>query len=640
MGCCDRISLPLIPPTRVVGRAKESKEIVKILFYSRQKFLSLLGLQDQIQSNSSIQGPKEAGYGSAGDRHSEPSMPIENYKKELQVQQRRYKSALVTPKQTGFDIALEFRAWQIMSEQFKNPGSLLIYDTLGPETKLGLRGAHRWQLEAHNLAGAEMDPARVNDPTGKKWTDKQAEYLEFSRKLATDRGAQQSYIEDKAHGLGYFIRENAAFPKMWALIGDELVAWANNQPATKTFLSMRVEIGYATFLSERKDVIALLRVAKKLPLDVEHMAINMPTVTDVAEFIIGLLPFVGNMVAASGQRIVLDPKRFTTITNAEALTKASITLDKTLADDVVKIAADLLKDGGGAVGRTVDPSVTDALRKLHQVSRSFGSLDELAMERILLKGPHVNHLKGQMLEELLESRIVPWLRDRWGNLALTLEVPAGKKIEFIPGFAIRDLNQAAITDGIIGFQDGGKFNIVAVFECKAGPSGARELSYMKGTLTEEEKLELRAAAKDELFHLREEAALNGRPFKTTLEQIMTQYKTAQLGGQIQRDIERLSTQGAIWMGRVKMPIVFSPTKTKFFGVIPAGMQASVTSRIISQLQAEKFSFELIAAEVTTADLDNGATQLVDLARAFANADVPPRGVPPAPMYLAPLPQKP
>lgn len=58
------------------------------------------------------------------------------------------------------------------------------------------------------------------------------------------------------------------------------------------------------------------------------------------------------------------------------------------------------------------------------------------MERILLKGPNLNHLKGQLLEELLESRIVPWLKQRWGGLALALDVPAGKELEFIPGYII------------------------------------------------------------------------------------------------------------------------------------------------------------------------------------------------------------
>jgi hypothetical protein len=50
-------------------------------------------------------------------------------------------------------------------------------------------------------------------------------------------------------------------------------------------------------MTDRKDVVTLLREAQLLPLDVEHTAVDVPTEVEVAEFIIGMIPFVGKIVA-------------------------------------------------------------------------------------------------------------------------------------------------------------------------------------------------------------------------------------------------------------------------------------------------------------------------------------------------------
>ena len=169
-----------------------------------------------------------------------------------------------------------------------------------------------------------------------------------------------------------------------------------------------------------------------------------------------------------------------------------------------------------------------------------------------------------------------------------------------------------------------------MFECKAGPEAARELSVAKvGKLTQADELLIRSAAKDELRELREEARLAGKPFNTTLDELIRTYKRSEAGGQIRRDIERLA--GAdIRIGNVATEIVFSPTKTKFFGVVPAGLDASLMARLRSQLEAEKVTFELLAAEVTTGELNTAESQLMQLAEQFAAGPVPPPGAPPTP----------
>jgi hypothetical protein len=92
---------------------------------------------------------------------------------------------------------------------------------------------------------------------------------------------------------------------------------------------------------------------------------------------------------------------------------------------------------GGAATSAVDQAIRDLLAQLSSRYPVLASLDEIALRRVLGKGPNVDHLKGQLLEELIESRIVPWLRDRAGSYALGVS-SGGRRLEFIPGHLIRD----------------------------------------------------------------------------------------------------------------------------------------------------------------------------------------------------------
>jgi len=75
--------------------------------------------------------------------------------------------------------------------------------------------------------------------------------------------------------------------------------------------------------------------------------------------------------------------------------------------------------------------VTGLFRDMSAAYSELASLDALAIERILTKGPNVDHLKGQLLEELVERRVVPWLRTRMGGFALGITVPTCKKLGIV-----------------------------------------------------------------------------------------------------------------------------------------------------------------------------------------------------------------
>jgi hypothetical protein len=308
----------------------------------------------------------------------------------------------------------------------------------------------------------------------------------------------------------------------------------------------------------------------------------------------------------------------------EAIAKADRALrsQKSVTGALAKEAAaavPTLTKGSAAVASTVDQAVIDLLLELRTAHPALSTLDELALERVLAKGPNVDHLKGQLLEELIESRLVPWLGTREGGFALGIAVPAGKKLEFIPGHLVRDAAGRQISDGLLVYRDGEKLVIAAVFEAKAGKNAARELSLKKGgmsSLTEAERLELRANAKDVWLEQRDAAKAAGQPFKKTIEDVEKEYALSELGGQVRRDVERLADGATIRVGSQEMAVVISPTKTKFFGVIPRDVKAAT---IETQLKDSGFTYEILGVDVAAAKLKEIAAGLVPLAETMAKA---------------------
>lgn len=101
---------------------------------------------------------------------------------------------------------------------------------------------------------------------------------------------------------------------------------------------------------------------------------------------------------------------------------------------------------------------------------------------------------------------------------------------------------------------------------------------------------------------------------------MKEYALSERGGQIRRDIERLAagTGGGttLQVGSEQLQVVFSPTRTKFFGVIPRGVSTATIER---ELQDLKVTYEILGANATTSELNRVAKQLVPHAEALAAA---------------------
>ncbi|PZV19512.1 MAG: hypothetical protein DCF20_00405 [Pseudanabaena sp.] len=591
-------------------------------------------------------------------------------------------------------VAISRRTWEIMAAQLKSsPDSVLAYDRF-PSTTTSFSGPQRWRLDILKQATNELFPHLASQAASDTYVQKQTEYIELGLQIIRSPDMRYRSVVDRKNGQSYLYRENPLVLRIMQVIATELVDWFNKYPVDREFyrrgwyLTWSARAGFALFLEERPDIVVLLRLAQTLPLDTEisDVPIDRPTVIEAIELAIGLIPIVGNVVAAyeayagvdlfgyrltdlergilgasvllplAGRvvktgRVIYSEARLVSmygrdaakwsqtmiraggqatasraalrsIEEAELLVRSQRSIERTLAQRVASDLPTVVK-GSAPISSTVDRAVTDLFRQLSSQHKILSSLDEFAMQRILEKGPNVNHLKGQLLEELLESSVVPWLRDRAGAFALGVQT-GGKQLEFIPGHLIRDASGRQITDGILAFRNNGVLEIAAVFEAKAGRQAARELSLAKGSissLTEAERAELRAYARDVLREQQAAAREVGKPLNKTLDEVEREIALSEKGGQIQRDIERLSenadgTLARIRIGATTLPVRFSPTRAKFFGVLPRDVNRSI---IENELREAKFNFEIIGVDISQRNLKDIADGMLPLATTIANA---------------------
>ncbi len=170
----------------------------------------------------------------------------------------------------------------------------------------------------------------------------------------------------------------------------------------------------------------------------------------------------------------------------------------------------------------------------------------------------------------------------------------------------------------------GVLEIAAMFEAKAGPRAARELSLASGSissLSTAERAELRAYARDVLREQWVAAQEVGTQFNKTLDEVEREVALSERGGQVHRDIERLSenadgTLAQIRLGSDLIPVRLSPTRTKFFGVLPRDVNRSL---IEPKSREAGFNFEIVGVDISQRDLRSIAGEMVPLATTMAGA---------------------
>lgn len=606
------------------------------------------------------------------------------YRAAVRRERARLDGLLASGRSSPFEIAVCRVTVEMMAKLLAEaPGSVLAYDKIGPD-RMGFSGAVRWLVESQRKAAEIVSPSYG---TTDQWARKYEDYLDLSLEILRWGQVRQEVIEDKENGLSYLILgADPLVAKIMGTISKELTTWFGNLPQTKENLDRSAREGLAEMLHERPDLVALLRLAYQIPVlhETSTIPIDRPSWVEAVELAVGLVPVVGSCVAlyevwagedlfgyklgdlergilaasvllptagrlAKGGRALYTESRLVSLYGRDAAAwsravragerttaqqqalrsletaERELRTTRTVAGATAKEAAAALPAvvRGGTAGAAVDQAIIDLLASLKKSVPLLDALDAHALERVLAKGPNTSHLKGQLLEELVESRVVPWLSKREGSFALGVTVPAGKKLEFLPGHLIRDLNGRQITDGILAYRENGKLVIAAVFEAKAGPHAARELSFARDTLSglnKSELSELRANAKDVWREQRDAAKAAGRPYTRSVDDVMKEYAVSEKGGQVRRDIERLAsgTDGVttLRVGTEELPVVFSPTRTKFFGVIPRGVPRATIEKQLTDL---KVSFEILGVEATGRDLDNLAAGLVAAAEKLAAA---------------------
>jgi len=606
---------------------------------------------------------------------------LEPYRRALAAQETKLKGALAGGKISAGELALLRVTYEIMYRELTTaPKSVLAWDQMGAEPRFGFTGADRWAYSSLQKADELINP-RYGTP--EQYSRKYEEYLNLSLEMLRWGQVKQELIVDKQAGKQYLILgANPAVPEIMKVLAKALMDWFNAQPNTKELIDWPARVGLGTMLTQRPDLATLLRLAETLPPDVEvsEIPVERSAMADAVEFAIGLIPVVGNVVAAyeawSGEdlfgyklsdldrgilgasvllpfagRVVKEGRAIYSearlvrlygqdaaswskalgaggrgVAEREALgavekAERSLRVEKSITGAVARDAAAAVPKltTGGAVATTVDQAIVDLLREVQTAHPQLLELDALALERVLAKGPNVDHLKGQVLEELVESRLVPWLSKREGGFALGIAVPAGKKLEFIPGHLIRDAAGRQITDGILAYREGESLVVAAVFEAKAGKRAARELSLKRAgisSLTDSELAELRANAKDVWREQRAAARAANLPYTKSLEDVMKEYSQSELGGQVRRDVERLADNARIRVGTQELGVRISPTKTKFFGVLPKDVRAST---IEAELKASGFTYEILGVDISASKLKDIAGSLQPLAEKLAKA---------------------
>lgn len=332
-----------------------------------------------------------------------------------------------------------------------------------------------------------------------------------------------------------------------------------------------------------------------------------------------------------------DAARLNHLREAEQAAAKGTKVARTAAEKLQEVFKHLGLDGSGraVIPFTIDSKLVKAFEEVAARHPKLDGLDALAVQRIVAKAKLdgldalaierivsetwvTDHVKAQILEELLENRIVKLLRDPLGHHALGLAKVEGP-LYFIPGHLIREEMGNQLTDGMIVRYVKDRLHAVAVFEAKSSADVAKDLVLRKTKLSKATKTELLAVARENLGELQERARINGLPQPTTTVDDIVKNKTkdsriknAEFGGQFRSDIETLSEE-KVWINGREVPVELQsgPWTTKWFGVLPSDVDGAV---LVKSLRKQVTNPKRMAFNVEMMGLDITASELVKAAK--------------------------
>ena len=237
---------------------------------------------------------------------------------------------------------------------------------------------------------------------------------------------------------------------------------------------------------------------------------------------------------------------------AKRLAEQSRQLADALTEDMDKarrarlIEQPRLGTSRAGVRLTLDPAeLSNALKQVESDLSKLG-LEPDAITRILQKSPNVDHMRGQLVEEVHADAVKKALTTPKGREALLGKgAPGG--LEFIDGHRIRNRDGRLITDGVVGVldRDKGTLHIVAISEAKAGQDAAEGLTKRLTRLTEADRAELRKVAAEDIVKMNAKRAKQGLgPVDFTLDdyikELQREYVQGEAGGQPLSVLERMT----------------------------------------------------------------------------------------------------
>jgi hypothetical protein len=386
------------------------------------------------------------------------------FKKVLRWEKDNLHKALASGTDTSYDIAASRLAIEIMEALLKHvPGYVESFKLL---EKVGQPAELLWLNDVKERVHLKLNPAS-RDPTGygNKWDEYMALEAELRRKV-------DSVFRIRVPGQVLIVRYNRQTKTVINAICEALLRAFKFHEPDDDFLEISARHALLRLLrEERKDLDIAYRIALELRPDIT--AINLPTEdrptwVEAIEFTIGLIPIVGNAVAAyeaySGKDLfgyqlsdvergilgasVLLPTAGRLVKNGRALYTAnrmaklygddafkwsySLAMGERMWADAVGIARLKAADEAVASGKQVtkkaaseltntlkvladaaqaatpaaiDPKLVATFAKVAAKVSKLADLDSLAIGRIGAKGANINRVKGQAAKEAIINQV-------------------------------------------------------------------------------------------------------------------------------------------------------------------------------------------------------------------------------------------
>lgn len=265
-------------------------------------------------------------------------------------------------------------------------------------------------------------------------------------------------------------------------------------------------------------------------------------------------------------------------------------------------------------------AATDRSKWLSALRRIPGldHLSDEALERVLKLSPNVDHMKGQLLEELVGPTLKTEAR------RLTREQP--HYFEFIRGDRIRDAAGQQLTDGmILRRRRDGIYEVVAFGEAKAGEASSRGLRASRKSYSELTEAELQELQREAVSEIRVRAGydidyVGHMPGLSTDELLRTRGDEikaimrdlhGQDMGQIRKGFERLmpgadETTVTILIDGKPTRVLASSKTTRAIGIAPSDVSIQQT---IQNLMDQGLQLEAHEIGITAQELEALARQL-------------------------------